>query len=1240
MPGTAPPAPRFDSVLIANRGEIARRIIRTARRMGLRTIAVYSEADRAAPHVREADEAHLLGPSAPESSYLDIDRIVEVALAAGAGAIHPGYGFISESAAFARAIEEAGMVFVGPTWQQIEAFGPKHTARAIAMECQVPCVPGSGLVGSEDAAAQAAAEVGYPVMVKASGGGGGVGIVTCADEAQLRAAFASVTRLAAAHFATPGVFVERFIARARHLEVQVFGDGAGNVAILGDRDCSLQRRHQKVVEEAPAPHLPDHVRETMHRSAAALARHVDYRSAGTVEFVYDAESQEVFFLEMNTRLQVEHPVTEQILGVDLVEWMLRVGLGDVGPAGFLLAADLPRPTRHSVEARIYAEDPSKDHRPSSGLLTEVAFPAGAVADLADLRIESGVETGDVVTPVYDPMLAKLIVTADDRTQAFAALADALAETRIQGLETNLGLLVSIARSPEVLDGSMTTSLLETLRDERPRIDVERGGASTTIQDWPGRLGHWQVGVPPGGPMDDRSFRLANRAVGNPEGAPGLECTVTGPALRFSDATLVCVTGADAVVTVDGIPVPQWEPVLVPAGGTLDVGTVRGVGVRTYVAARAGFDVPAYLGSAATFAPGSFGGHGGRALATGDVLRTAPLERAGSTTQLGEPAPVPAAERPVIGASWTLHVAEGPQPAPDYFTPEDITAIYDAEWEVHFHAARTGIRLVGPKPRWARPDGGEAGLHPSNLHDNAYSVGAINFTGDTPSILGPDGPSLGGFACPVTVVSADRWKLGQLRPGDTLRLVPVNESELPRIGDARRTARAFVPRSTRRDDDDGVLARRPATDAAPEVVYRRGGDDNLLVEYGPMTLDLGLRMRIHALMEALARVDPAGLVDVTPGVRSLHLHVDPAVLGVRRLLGLLQELEDMIPATADLVVPSREVHLPLSWDDPAVHEAIDRYASLIRDDAPWNPSNIEFIRRANGLGSVDEVRDIVMSAQYMVLGLGDVYLGAPAAAPLDPRHRLMTTKYNPARTWTAEGTVGIGGTYMCVYGMDSPGGYQLVGRTLPIWAGVRTRRRAFTGGDPWLLRFFDRIRYHPVSAEELTHLRSEMAADRLELDIRPGEFSLREHEDMLTRDADPIAAFRARQATAFEAERAAWEAAGEFATREEAVGAGAAEDDVRSRLPEGATVVEAPMAGAVWKVEVPTGASAAAGAALLVLEAMKMETPVRAPHDLRVVEMLVEAGATVAAGQPLAIVSAPAPLTAAAAPPHPERRDPA
>ncbi|NUS13879.1 MAG: urea carboxylase, partial [Streptomyces sp.] len=1096
----------FDTLLVANRGEIAARVIRTAHRMGLRTVAVFSDPDRGAPHVHLADAAVRLGPAPAKESYLDAGAVLAAARATGAGAVHPGYGFLSEDADFARRCEEAGLVFVGPEPRHLEVFGAKHTARAAAQAAGVPLLPGTGLLPDLDAALAAAGGLGYPVMLKATGGGGGIGMRACRTPAELEAAWEPVQRAAAAGFSSAGLFLERLVERARHVEVQVFGDGRGGVTVLGDRDCSLQRRHQKVLEEAPAPGLPAAVRTQLHESAAALCASVGYRSAGTVEFVYDAARAEAYFLEVNTRLQVEHPVTEETYGVDLVEWMLRLARDGEGPAG------APRPAGHAVEARVYAEDPARGHRPSAGVLTRVEFPPG-------VRVDTWVGTGTEVTTSYDPMLAKVVAHGADRAEALARLAGALDATRIDGVETNLGLLRAALAEPSLHDAAHHTATLDGVTDTSRRVDVVRAGTLTTVQDWPGRTGLWHVGVPPCGPMDDLSFRLGNTALGNDEGAAGLECTLQGPVLRFSHATTVCVTGAPAPVTVDGLPVPQWEPVTVPAGGVLDVGAPHEAGLRTYVLVAGGLDVPPYLGSAATFTLGRFGGHGGRALRTADVLH------GGTATAAGTP--VPPGRRPAIGTAWEIGAVEGPHAAPEFFTEQDIEDFYAAAWSVHFNSARTGVRLVGPKPRWARGDGGEAGLHPSNIHDTPYAVGAVDFTGDMPVLLGPDGPSLGGFVCPATVVTGQRWKLGQLRPGDTVRFVPVTEDAAA----ALRAAPAAAPVACRPAlGDGGVLARAEPTGQRPAVTYRRSGDDNLLVEYGPMQLDLALRMRVHALAEHLAARRLPGVVDLTPGIRSLQIHVDPERLPTGKLLDLVREAEEQLPATERLVVPSRTVHLPLSWDDPATREAIARYMAGVRDDAPWCPWNIEFIRRINGLDSVEDVHRTVFDAEYLVLGLGDVYLGAPVATPLDPRHRLVTTKYNPARTWTAENSVGIGGAYLCIYGMEGPGGYQFVGRTVQVWSG----RAAASGvAEPWLLRFFDRIRWYPVGAEELLDLRADMAAGRLQLRVEEGEFALAEHQAFLAENAADISAFRARQAAAFAAERAAWEAAGEFARAESA-----------------------------------------------------------------------------------------------------------
>jgi urea carboxylase len=661
------------------------------------------------------------------------------------------------------------------------------------------------------------------------------------------------------------------------------------------------------------------------------------------------------------------------------------------------------------------------------------------------------------------------------------------------------------------------------------VEVLEGGPLTTVQELPGRLGHWDVGVPPSGPMDDLAHRLVNVVVGNDEAAPALELTSAGPTLRAIGPLTIAVGGAAMAATVDGRPVPAWTAVAVADGAVVRVGAVEGPGMRAALAVRGGFAVEPYLGSAATFTLGGFGGHEGRALRAGDVLAV-------GSEPATPVAALPPGLAPVLRHDWELGVLVGPHTAPDFLTPAGLDALWRAEWRVHFNSARTGIRLVGPRPGWSRPDGGEAGLHPSNIHDTGYAVGAVDLTGDMPIILGPDGPSLGGFVCPAVVAAAERWKLGQLAPGDRVRLVPwtaaaAADADLRRAAWLERaTAPAWpvarpswnrpVPRPAARDD--AVIARRDPDGEHPGVVYRRAGDRFLLVEYGPMALDLALRVRVHVL-ERWARAHLPDAVDLTAGVRSLLVQVDGRRLTVDGAQRLLAAAEDELGDVERAELPSRVVHLPLSWDDPATRQAIERYMHGVRADAPWCPWNIEFIRRINGLADVDDVRRVVFDASYLVLGLGDVYLGAPVATPLDPRHRLVTTKYNPARTWTPENAVGIGGAYLCVYGMEGPGGYQFVGRTVQVW---NRDRRGPHFERPWLLRPFDRLRFHPVGADELLDLRTEQAAGRLAVRIDDGAFRLADHRAFLAAHGAEIEAFRATQRAAFAAERAAWAAAGE------------------------------------------------------------------------------------------------------------------
>lgn len=1253
--------PPFPRVVVANRGEIACRIIRTLHDLGCEAVAVYSDADRGAAHVRLADQAVRLGPAPADESYLQGARIIEAAVSTGATAVHPGYGFLSERADFAVAAEAAGVAFIGPTPRQLREFGEKHLARQLAVAAGVPLLPGTDLLDDVDAALAAAETIGYPVMLKSSAGGGGIGLRACATAADLAAAFAEVTHLARANFGSADVYIERFLPRARHIEVQVFGDGEGRVLTLGERDCSVQRRNQKVVEETPAVGLPASTRQALSDDAHALATAVGYRSAGTVEFVVDAETGAHHFLEVNTRLQVEHGVTELVHGVDLVAWMVRLAAGDRGmfhPAGPALAsssssssAGAPAPGGHAVEVRVYAENPAREFRPSPGRLTHVHLPDG-------VRCDGWVESGTKVTPFYDPLLLKLLAHGPDRTTALARLDAALAELRLDGIETNVEHLRAILADERFVAGSPTTGLVADLPFTPQAVEVVGAGAESggqvLVVAHPGRTGYWSVGVPPSGPMDDWSFRLGNRLLGNPDDAAGLECSVAGPTLLFHRAATVCLTGADMGARLDDDPVAPWQVVDVAAGRTLRMGPIVGAGARAYVTVQGGLAVPPVLGSRTTFDLGAFGGLAGRALLPGDLLRIDPVAGPASSPV----AALPPGLVPELTDRWEIAVLDGPHAAPEYLTDDDVDLLYGTDWEVHYNSARTGVRLVGPRLTWARPDGGEAGLHPSNLHDNAYAVGSVDFTGDMPVILGPDGPSLGGFVCPATVVDADLWKIGQLRAGDVVRLVPVTVESAATARAAQQAVLAALAAPAAPADGDGlaplpamerrtgpavtVLARTaapgtpdstsgerslraaaaPAAGAPvtgvpkPQLTFRRSGDRHLLVEVGLPVLDLDLRVRAHQLAGWFVEQQVAGVTDLTPGIRSLQVQVDGDRLTVEQAIDLVRRADGELPGVDDVVLLSRVVHLPLSWDDPAVRKAIDIYMRSVRPDAPWCPSNLEFIRRVNGLESIDDVRAIAFAADYVVYGLGDVYLGAPVATPLDPRHRLVTTKYNPARTWTPENAVGIGGAYLCVYGMEGPGGYQFIGRTTQMW-----QRWPAEGEPPWLLRYFDRLRFHPVEAEELLELRAERAAGRWSPEITEGTLSVAEQHAFTASIADDLAAFQVRQRTAFDAEREDWAAQGELAAADaiERSLLAAPEAGPEVEVPEGAWAVTAPLAARVWSVAVKAGDRLDPGDTLVVLEAMKTETAIRSPEPVTVVQVCCDPGELVAPGRVLAVV---------------------
>jgi acetyl-CoA carboxylase biotin carboxylase subunit len=439
------------AVLVANRGEIARRVIRACRRVGLSTVAVFSEADRDAPHVRDAARAELLGPPPARESYLDVDRILEAARRSGADAVHPGYGFLSENWRFAEACVRAGLTFIGPPAEAIRAMGDKTEARRLMASAGVPTVPGSpGPVADTAAAEAVAAGIGFPLILKAAGGGGGIGMARVERAADLAAAFATATRRAQSAFGNAAVYLERYLERPRHVEIQVFADTHGTVVHMHERECSIQRRHQKLIEESPAPHLDPATKRGLTEAAVAGARSIGYVNAGTMEFLVDATGR-FYFLEMNTRIQVEHPVTEEVTGLDLVVEQLRVAAGE----RLSVTQDAIVQRGAAVECRIYAEDPDKSFLPSPGTITRLVTPAGE-----GIRVESGVETGSVISVHYDPMLFKLVARGDDRDAALARMRRALDETIVEGVRTTGTFLRKALDHHDVRRGAVHTQMVD------------------------------------------------------------------------------------------------------------------------------------------------------------------------------------------------------------------------------------------------------------------------------------------------------------------------------------------------------------------------------------------------------------------------------------------------------------------------------------------------------------------------------------------------------------------------------------------------------------------------------------------------------------------------------------------------------------------------------------------------------------------------------------------------------------
>ncbi|KAI4720428.1 hypothetical protein E4T48_03306 [Aureobasidium sp. EXF-10727] len=1146
---------KLKTLLIANRGEIAVRIIRTAKALGIRTISIYSAADAASSHVTAADEAVLLSGS-DSTVYTDGDNIITIAKQKGVDAIIPGYGFLSENAEFARQVANAGIAWVGPSPEAIEAFGVKHVARDLAEKAGVPIVPGTkGLVESAEDAVQASEKLGFPVMLKATGGGGGMGLVTCYNVDEVRSGFDKVQSRGKTLFKNSGLFIEKYYAASRHIEVQIFGNGQGSAIHFGERECSIQRRHQKVIEECPSPFVEKHpgLRQKLGDAAVSLAESIKYGSAGTVEYLVDDASGDYFFLEMNTRLQVEHGITELCYDVDLVKLMLQQANAQLKGQGGLEADILKKlqpssPKGSAIEARVYAENPLRDFAPSPGLLQSVSWPE---QQNDRIRIDTWVFTGATITPNYDPLIAKVMFHGPSRNEAVEGMQKLLSSSKICGPPTNLDFLEEIIRNDRFKAGNTLTNFLDSFDFKPAAIDVISAGAYTLIQDLRGRPTVGK-GIPHSGAMDPIAFSLANILAGNSVTTEALEITLSGPELHFVRPAVVALTGAPMDAQLDGQPFSMWQRHHIKAGQRLNIGKTTGSGCRAYLAVYGGFPTVAeYFGSKSTSPIVAIGGYQGRQLAPGDLLAVVDdIPEPISSSSISLPKDLV----PVYTNEWEIMAMVGPHDV-GYLLPEDIDMIYTTTWKVSHNASRSAIRLIGPVPKWARKDGGEGGAHPSNLVEYGYPIGALNWTGDDPCLFPVDCPNFGGFVSSTTVIRAEWWKLGQLKSGDTLKYKRVSLEEALSLRkqnvlfigsvehavknnsvfeDIRSLSSTFQPSG---DFGKAIIWERGQQGRQPLVRYRQGGDDHIIVEYGNEEFDLNHRCRTTALEKAIRSSNPKWLNNTVSCCTSVTIFYNGLSIERQKLVAHLQRLEDELGDLSSVKVPCRKFRLPLSFESKTQEEATKRYMETQRPHAPYLPSNFDFVAKNNAFTS-DKLRDIFLTANVVPKG--------------EPQSSLYTR-----------------------------GNRQL----------------------GWIL----------VSEEELDVLLADFRSGRYKFEWEDIEFDMAEHNKLLADTAKEVKGIRAEQAIA-QAEMTKAENESLARWREEKAKNKVDDSTIESMLADPKyTTIDSPVAANVWKIMVEEKQTIRPNQTIAVLEAMKLEIAVNAPPDqkaAKVERLLVAPGETV------------------------------
>lgn len=1243
-------------VLIANRGEIACRIIQACEKNSIFSITIFSKDDAKSPHVTQADEAYLLSGTG-SLAYIDTENIIDIAKKSKADGIIPGYGFLSENHEFAHQLEREGILFIGPSPEVIERFGLKHIARQLAMEAKVPIVPGTGLINDVETAQLEASRIGYPVLLKASAGGGGVGMKICRNESEVANALVEVKSRSSTLFKNDSIFLEKYVEQGRHIEIQVFGNGMGQVIVLGERECSIQRRHQKVIEESPSPFVLQerhiNLRQTLSSCAHRLATSVDYKSAGTIEFLVDNLTGEFYFLEMNTRLQVEHGITELTYNVDLVTLMLLQAdfelsgekgipqdiLYDLG--GYKPEQDgWPQPQGHSIEARIYAENPIKRFAPSPGVLQLVE--SMNTNGTCKVRFDHWIQTGTTITPFFDPLLGKLMIWAPSRNEAIEGIITILKEIKILGPPNNIEYCASIINDEKFRSGLTLTNMLDTFEFTPTLLEFVSGGALTTVQDYPGRI-NMNGGIPRSGPLDDVSFQIANGIVGNELGTEALEFIFIGPELWFHKSATIALCGSKFEFKINGKEQPMWTSLSIPAGARVEIGKAcSNLSDKAYLSIRGGLpNIAPYLGSKSTTPGLNIGGYQGRKFLTGDCI-SLPEHELVSEVRINYKLPSCLIPQEPYDGVWSIRCLNGPHCSEEIMGNEGRSILYDNEYKINPNTTRGSIALDGPKCVFSRRNGGDGGNNPSNIIEYIYPNRGLSTVADNTVVAGPDGITLSGFVCPIVPIEVDWWKLGQAKVGTKVKFENITYEDALKLKQLRREYLQMIS-SLPQDNtisfndklieyqpttsDDVIIYHRDEQPGFPLINIRQAGESAMIIDHGVTTFSLSSCARLYKMNLDLAEsLKNRGLLRIEPANGSLTIFFDPMVLPRSVIINLIIELDKTISFESNLQIPSRKYRLPVSMNHPLIDETITRYTKTQRPYAAYLPSNLKYVMESSCIDTIEEFKRRAFNSPQVILAVSFL-CASNLMVHLDPRKSFISGKYNPPRTSGPAGSVTTGSVVQGMRAVDGPGGYMLwgIGLRHAFWDTYSMRANFRENNLPWFLQPFDQVEFYEVTNDQLDELNELNQIGRYHLTPEITTFDVAEYYKFQQSVKPEVTSLRIRQSEAAanllrkdNKLKAKWEA--ELEQEKLKVQSQTCQPE-KIQVLDGIPL-KSSMTASVFKIHVNPGDIVKPGTVAIVLEAMKTEIPILIPQTLpnyKVMQVLVTERALVSPDETLVVL---------------------